>query len=68
MPRLTAGAQDDYSKARAMLADSAKYNLGTPRTTNLPNLPLELLHQRNAHRFTVRWTGNSTFAASAPRG
>jgi hypothetical protein len=54
---LTAGAQDDYSKARAMLADSARYNLGTPRTTNLPNLPLELLHQRNAHRFTVRVDG-----------
>jgi hypothetical protein len=54
---LTTGAQDDYAKARAMLADSARYNLGTPRTTNLPNLPLELLHQRNAHRFTVRLDG-----------
>lgn len=54
---LAGGAQDDYSKARAMLADSARYNLGTPRTTNLPNLPLELLHQRNAHRFTVRVDG-----------
>ena len=54
---LAAGAQDDYSKGRAMLADSARYNLGTPRTTNLPNLPLELLHQRNAHRFTVRVDG-----------
>lgn len=54
---LDGGAQDDYSKARAMLADSARYNLGTPRTTNLPNLPLELLHPRNAHRFTVRVDG-----------
>jgi hypothetical protein len=54
---LTSGAQDDYSRARAMLADSARHNLGTPRTTNLPNLPLELLHQRNAHRFTVRVDG-----------
>ena len=54
---LTAGTQDDYAKARAMLADSARYNLGTPRTTNLPNLPLELLHQRNAHRFTARVEG-----------
>lgn len=54
---LAGGAQDDYSRGRAMLADSARYNLGTPRTTNLPNLPLELLHQRNAHRFTVRVDG-----------
>jgi hypothetical protein len=54
---LTSGANDDYAKARAMLADSARFNLGTPRTTNLPNLPLELLHQRNAHRFTVRVDG-----------
>ena len=54
---LRAGAQDDYARARAMLADSARYDLGTPRTTNLPNLPLELLHQRNAHRFTVRIDG-----------
>lgn len=54
---LAAGAQDDYAKARAMLADSARYNLGTPRTTNLPNLPLEFLRPRNAHRFTVRVDG-----------
>ena len=54
---LAAGAQDGYAKARAMLADSARHNLGTPRTTNLPNLPLELLHQRNAHRFSVRVDG-----------
>ena len=54
---LAGGAQDDYSRARAMLANSARYNLGTPRTTNLPNLPLELLHRRNRHRFTVRVDG-----------
>ena len=27
-----------------MLNESARFNLGTPRTINLPNLPLELLH------------------------
>ena len=45
------GASDDFDQARLLLADSAAYNLGAPRTINLPNLPLELLHPRNRHRF-----------------
>lgn len=45
------GAIDDYDQARLLLADSAAHNLGAPRTINLPNLPLELLHPRNRHRF-----------------
>ena len=40
-----------------MLADSARFNLGSPRTINLPNLPLELLHARHASRFSVRIAG-----------
>ena len=54
---LAGGAQDDYARARAMLADSARFNLGSPRTINLPNLPLELLHARHASRFSVRIAG-----------
>ena len=54
---LPAGPQSDYAKARSMLAESARFNLGAPRTTNLPNLPLELLHPRHARRFTVRIAG-----------
>ena len=54
---LTAGTQDDYARARAMLAESARFNLGSPRTINLPNLPLELLHPRHASRFSVRIAG-----------
>jgi hypothetical protein len=45
------GARDDYDKARVLLAESAAHNLGAPRTINLPNLPLELLHPRHRHRF-----------------
>lgn len=45
------GSSDDYSQARLLLADSAAHNLGAPRTINLPNLPLELLHPRHRHRF-----------------
>lgn len=48
---MTEGAGDDYDQARLLLADSAAHNLGAPRTINLPNLPLELLHPRHRHRF-----------------
>lgn len=54
---LTDGASDDYDQARLLLSDSASANLGPPRTTNLPNLPLELLHPRNRHRFHQRIDG-----------
>lgn len=54
---LGSGAVDDFSKARQMLADSARFNLGTPRTINLPNLPLEVLHPRHAKRFSIRLAG-----------
>ena len=54
---LAAGDQDDYAKAKAMLAESARHNLGSPRTTNLPNLPLEFLHPRHAARFSVQEDG-----------
>lgn len=54
---LTDGASDDYDQARLLLSDSASANLGPPRTTNLPNLPLELLHPRNRHRFQQRIDG-----------
>ncbi len=54
---LAGGSQDDYARARAMLAESARFNLGSPRTINLPNLPLELLHARHASRFSVRIAG-----------
>jgi hypothetical protein len=54
---LADGAVDDYSRARTMLAEGARFNLGQPRTINLPNLPLELLHPRHARRFSIRIAG-----------
>jgi len=50
-------AEDDLDQARLLLAESARLNLGFPRTTNLPNLPLEFLHPRNRHRFAHRVDG-----------
>jgi hypothetical protein len=47
-------ADDDFDQARLLLTQSAEYNLGFPRTTNLPNLPLEFLHPRNRHRLHHR--------------
>lgn len=46
-----------YSEARALLEESAQHNLGLPRTTNLPNLPLEFLHVRNRKRLLARPDG-----------
>jgi hypothetical protein len=54
---LTDGDQDDMDQARLLLAESARLNLGLPRTTNLPNLPLEFLHPRNRRRFAARIDG-----------
>ena len=57
---LSSGAKDDYQKAKELLADGARFNLGEPRTINLPNLPLEMLHPRHAKRFSVRTTGQES--------
>ena len=63
---LAGGSHDDYVKARAMLADSARYNLGSPRTTNLPNLPLEVLHPRTASGSRCASPARSGSAARTP--
>ena len=50
---LSDGARDDFDQARLLLEQSAGHNLGAPRTINLPNLPLELLHPRHRKRFNM---------------
>ena len=57
---LADGGSDDIDQARLLLSDSAAQNLGSPRTTNLPNLPLEFLHPRNRHRLHQRIDGVDT--------
>ena len=54
---LADGGADDFDQARLLLDDSASSNLGLPRTTNLPNLPLEFLHPGNRHRLHHRVDG-----------
>lgn len=51
---LIRGGTDGYESARALLLASAAHNLGAPRTTNLPNVALELLHKRNRWRYDSR--------------
>lgn len=54
---LAGNTEDAFAQARKLLADSASHNLGLPRTTNLPNLPLEFLHPRNRSRLKHRIDG-----------
>jgi hypothetical protein len=51
---LVRSGADNYQQARALLLAGARHNLGEPRTTNLPTLPLELLHQRHRWRYDIR--------------
>lgn len=46
-----------FEQARALLLAGARHNLGEPRTTNLPTLPLELLRHRHRFRYDVRIEG-----------
>jgi hypothetical protein len=54
---LLKGGAEDYQQARALLLASARHNLGDPRTTNLPTVPLEYLQQRHRWRYDVRVEG-----------
>jgi hypothetical protein len=56
-PRLedlfTRTGPDRLALARRIAAENARHNLGHPRTTNIPTLPLDLLHPRHASAYTV---------------
>jgi hypothetical protein len=50
-----ASAAGSISKARAIAQASARYNLGLPRTINVPTAPLDIIHPRHraAHRYEL---------------
>ena len=50
---LKATSEDARERAMLLLLESARHNLGAPRTINLPSMPLELLHQRNQARYVI---------------
>ena len=49
---LLARGPDEQRRAATIARESARYNLGEPRTINVPTLPLEFLHPRNRARLT----------------
>jgi hypothetical protein len=53
---LKATSDDGRERAMVLLLESARHNLGAPRTINLPSLPLELLHRRNQARYIIETT------------
>ena len=55
LAELLASANADTLEQTSLLVnESAKYNLGNPRTINMPNLPLELLSRRYRHRYEAK--------------
>ena len=62
---LATTSADALQQASILVDESAKYNLGNPRTTNMPNLPLELLSRKYRHRYEVSHKGRSTMHGRA---
>lgn len=59
---LKAQTDDAIERAGLLLIESARHNLGAPRTINLPSLPLELLHARHQARFQIEASGSDEVA------
>lgn len=57
---LKATSDDSRERAMLLLLESARHNLGAPRTINLPSLPLELLHRRNEARYVIQTHSSDT--------
>jgi VWFA-related protein len=53
------GSASALERAEAILAESARYNIGVERTANLPTLPLLFLHPDNQARFSFARQGEA---------
>jgi hypothetical protein len=53
----TGTGADRLSAARRIADENARHNLGHPRTTNVPTLPLDLLHPRHEAAYKVSMRG-----------
>ncbi|MGE0812512.1 MAG: hypothetical protein AB7O28_20730 [Vicinamibacterales bacterium] len=51
-----------FARARAIADANAQYNLGHPRSLNLPTLPLDLLGRRRAAGFVTTLQGTTSIA------
>jgi hypothetical protein len=66
LAEVLATTSDDAIKQASILVDeSAKYNLGNPRTINMPNLPLELLGRKYRHRYDTVLKGRAKLRGQA---
>jgi len=54
---LATNTADTIAQATLLVNESSKHNLGTLRTTNMPNLPLALLDRRYRHRYLAKLDG-----------
>jgi hypothetical protein len=61
---LARGWTSAAAAARQLITESAAHNLGGPRTINLPNLPLELLHARHRRRFEIAVDDHETIGGT----
>ena len=52
----------DIARALAIASENARFNLGRPRSINVPTLPLDLLSRRSAWALTVEGTGTRRIA------
>ena len=59
---LTRPDKDVVAKAAAIVEASARYNLGSRRTINMPTIPLEALSPRNHPRFIFKLRGGARVA------
>jgi hypothetical protein len=54
---LLARGPNEEKRALDLALASARFNLGLPRTTNMPTLPLEFVHPRHRDRLTFKLEG-----------
>ena len=57
LQNLLARGPNEQKRALDLALASARFNLGLPRTTNVPTLPLEFVHPRHRNRLTFKVHG-----------
>lgn len=62
---LVAAGSAIFARARTIAEGNAQFNLGHPRSLNVPTLPLELLSRRHAGAFDIVIEGNERVAGRA---
>jgi hypothetical protein len=64
---IKAPAMERDAQVQAIVQASSAHNLGPSRTTNMPTVPLELLHPKHRERFEFRSAGTTTISRTSTR-